>query len=72
MDKRLMKRHKRQVERAREQIRVSEPDVRTPEELRAAREAGRPAAAQRNGPVPLYATPGRPAAVPDDSSKDES
>lgn len=43
MDKRLLKRHKRKVSRARERIRVSEPDVRTPEQLRAAREASRPA-----------------------------
>jgi hypothetical protein len=43
MDKRIAKRHKRQVQRARERLRVSEPDVRTPEQLRAAREASRPA-----------------------------
>jgi hypothetical protein len=44
MDKRLSKRHKRQVSRAREQIRLSEPDLRTPEQIKAAREASRPAA----------------------------
>jgi hypothetical protein len=43
MDKRLMKRHKRQVSRARERVRLSEPDVRTPEQLKVAREASRPA-----------------------------
>jgi hypothetical protein len=43
MDKRIAKRHKRQVQRARERHRVSEPDVRTPEQLKAAREASRPA-----------------------------
>ena len=37
MDKRLAKRHKRQVARAREKVRVSEPDVRTPEQIAAAR-----------------------------------
>jgi len=42
MDKRLAKRHKRQVERARAKIRVSEPDVRTPEQIAAARELSRP------------------------------
>jgi hypothetical protein len=42
MDKRLAKRHKRQVSRGRERVRVSEPDLRTPEQLRAAREASRP------------------------------
>jgi hypothetical protein len=42
MDKRLAKRHKRQVSRAREHVKLSEPDVRTPEEIKAAREASRP------------------------------
>ena len=37
MDKRLAKRHKRQVARARQNVRVSEPDVRTPEQIAAAR-----------------------------------
>ena len=39
MDKRLAKRHKRQVARAQAKVNVSEPDVRTPEEIAAAREA---------------------------------
>ncbi|HEY4362257.1 MAG TPA: hypothetical protein VGN17_14880 [Bryobacteraceae bacterium] len=39
MDKRLLKRHKRQVERAKQHLKVSEPDVRTPEQIQAAREA---------------------------------
>jgi len=43
MDKRLAKRHKRQVARKKEHIKLSEPDVRTPEQIRAAREASRPA-----------------------------
>jgi hypothetical protein len=38
MDKRLAKRHKRQVTRAREKVRTSEPDVRTHEQIEAARE----------------------------------
>jgi hypothetical protein len=42
MDKRLQKRHKRQVARAKENIKVSEPDLRTPEQIKAAREASRP------------------------------
>lgn len=46
MDKRLAKRHKRQVARAREAVKVSEPDVRTPEEIQAAREASRPDASR--------------------------
>ena len=37
MDKRLAKRHKRQVERAKEKVKLSEPDVRTPEQIEAAR-----------------------------------
>ena len=43
MDKRLAKRHKRQVARAKEHVKLSEPDVRTPEEIKAARDASRPA-----------------------------
>jgi hypothetical protein len=42
MDKRLAKRHKRQVARAREKVRVSEPDVRTPEQIAAAKALSRP------------------------------
>jgi hypothetical protein len=42
MDKRLAKRHKRQVSRAREKVKLSEPDVRTPEQIAAARKASRP------------------------------
>ncbi|HEY3739569.1 MAG TPA: hypothetical protein VGL53_06985 [Bryobacteraceae bacterium] len=49
MDKRLAKRHKRQVDRAKANVKISEPDVRTPEEIAAAREASRPAAAARGG-----------------------
>lgn len=48
MDKRLMKRHKRQVSRSKERVRVSEPDIRTPEQLRAAREASRPGGVRGN------------------------
>ncbi len=49
MDKRLAKRHKRQVARARERVQVSEPDIRTPEQIKAAREASR---ATRGGATP--------------------
>jgi hypothetical protein len=42
MNKRIEKRHKRQVLRAKQRVRLSEPDVRTPEEIKAAREASRP------------------------------
>jgi hypothetical protein len=44
MDKRLAKRHKRQVARARAHSKTSEPDVRTHEQIEAAREASRPEA----------------------------
>lgn len=43
MDKRLAKRHKRQVARERQRVKVSEPDVRTPEQIKAARDASRSA-----------------------------
>jgi len=42
MNKRLEKRHKRQVSRAKGRLRLSEPDVRTPEQIKAARLASRP------------------------------
>ena len=41
MDKRLEKRHKRQVARAKNKVKLSEPDVRTPEQIEAARQASR-------------------------------
>jgi len=52
MNKRLQKRHKRQVSRAKERVSLSEADLRTPEQIRAAREASRPSEDRRNG---LYA-----------------
>jgi hypothetical protein len=42
MDNRIAKRHKRQVARAKSRVKLSEPDVRTPEQIKAAREASRP------------------------------
>jgi hypothetical protein len=48
MDKRLAKRHKRQVARAKEHVKLSEPDLRTPEQIKAAREASRPEIARGN------------------------
>jgi hypothetical protein len=41
MDKHEAKRHKRQVARAKEKVKLSEPDLRTPEQIKAAREASR-------------------------------
>ena len=57
MSNRLLKRHKRQVARAKERVKQSEPDVRTPEQLRAAREASQPAGGWRNTPGALYTKP---------------
>ena len=50
MDKRLAKRHKRQVARAKEKVKLSEPDVRTTEQIEAAREASRPDTSRGIGP----------------------
>ena len=57
MDKRLLKRHKCQVSRAKERVRLSEPDLRTLEQLRAARAASRPAGGWGTGGQALYAKP---------------
>lgn len=50
MNKRLLKRHKRQVSRAKQRVRLSEPDLRTPEQVTAAREASRAVAGRRTDP----------------------
>ena len=50
MDNRLAKRHKRQVERAKEKIKTSEPDLRTHEQIEAARAASRPDLSRGNDP----------------------
>ena len=69
MNKRIEKRHKRKVARAKDRVKLSEPDLRTPEQVRAAREASRPAGGQRNDPQPHYSTPaGRNQAGPATSS----
>ena len=57
MNKRLLKRHKRQVLRAKERVRVSEPDLRTPEQVRAAKEISRSVAGQHHVPRAPYAAP---------------
>ncbi len=56
MNNKLLKRHKRQVSRARERVRLSEPDLRTPEELAAAREGSRAVTGRQANPRPLYST----------------
>jgi hypothetical protein len=60
MNKRLEKRHKRQVARAKDRVKQSEPDLRTPEQVRAAREASRSVVVQRNNPHAFYSTPAKP------------
>ena len=55
MNKRLEKRHKRQVSRARARVKIQEPDLRTPEEILAAREASRPDPARGSGSQGLFA-----------------
>lgn len=58
MNKRLLKRHQRQVSRAKERVRVSEADLRTPEQVSAAREVSRSVAGQHNVPrAPYSSTP---------------
>jgi hypothetical protein len=57
MNKRILKRHKRQVSRARDKVRLSEPDLRTPEQLTAARDVSRSVASRHSLPHAHYATP---------------
>ncbi|MGB7760150.1 MAG: hypothetical protein WBL61_09985 [Bryobacteraceae bacterium] len=57
MSKRLLKRHKRQVARAKERVKLSEADLRTPEQLAAAREASRALTSRRTDARALYLTP---------------
>lgn len=57
MDKRLLKRHKRQVARAKDRVRVSEPDVRTPEERKAAQEASQSPTGRASDAHGGYSTP---------------
>jgi len=56
MNKRLEKRHKRQVARARQHVKVSEPDLRTPEQVSAAREVSRSLGGRRDALREPYAT----------------
>ena len=52
VDKRLAKRHKRQVLRSREKVKISEPDLRTHEQIVAARLASRPDLRSDKNPWP--------------------
>ncbi len=55
MNKRLLKRHQRQVSRARQHVKVSEPDVRTPAQVTAARDQSRSVASRRDALRKPYA-----------------
>jgi hypothetical protein len=57
LHRRLEKRHKRHVLRARQQVNLSQIDVRTPEQLKAARGASRRITGQRNDSHALPSTP---------------
>lgn len=59
MNKRLQKRHDRQVARAKARVKLSEPDVRTAEQLKAAREASRPVRGRRDASSAKYSGPQR-------------
>jgi hypothetical protein len=69
MNKTLAKRHKRQVARAKQRVKLSEPDVRTPEQRAAAREASRAVSRVRSNPHANYSTPSaNPAERAEDST----
>jgi hypothetical protein len=75
VDKRLQKRHKRQVARAKEHVSVSEPDLRTPEQIKAAKEASRPAGGSTTGPNmsnSALSFRGSPARAPGSASKTDA
>jgi len=57
MNKRLANRHKRQVARAKDRVKLSEPDLRTSEQLAAARKASRAVSSARDDPHANYFKP---------------
>jgi hypothetical protein len=57
MNKRLLKQHKRSVSRAKQRVKLSQPDLRTPEQVRAAREASCPSGYRGNDAHALYPAP---------------
>ena len=59
MDKRIEKRHKRAVLRKKQKAKQTEPDVRTPDEIKAAREASRPAQGWHKDPHANFSKPPR-------------
>ena len=56
MNIRLDKRHKRKVSRARDRVIESQPDIRTPEQLNAAREASGGITRRMDNSIRPYAT----------------
>lgn len=75
MNKRLLKRHKRQVAREKARLRQTEPDLRTPEQIREAKQASRPAGGWGVGSSSFYSksSPGRPSnPVGNNASKTDS
>jgi hypothetical protein len=62
MNKRLEKRHKRKVLRKGQRVKLSQPDVRTTEQLQAAREASRAITGRSSNPEELYSAHIKPAA----------
>jgi hypothetical protein len=62
MNKTLEKRHKRQVLRARKRVNLSQPDVRTPEQLKAARDSSQRLTGRQSDPHAAYSTPLKPEA----------
>lgn len=61
MNKRLLKRHKRQVAREKDRAQQTEPDLRTPEQIKTAKEASRPVGGWGAGSKSFYSrsSPGR-------------
>lgn len=64
MNKRLLKRHKRQVARAKDRGSLSQPDLRTPEQVAAARESSRAVTGPRTARRAFYSTPAPERASP--------
>ncbi len=72
MNKRLEKRHKRQVARAKARVKLSEPDVRTPEQLAAAREVSRAVSgARKDAHANFFTPPVNPARRAEDNTSKE-
>jgi hypothetical protein len=75
MNKRLLKRHKRQVSRARQHVKVSEPDLRTLEQVTAAREVSRSVGSRRDAlrePYALHPIQHSPSPAPDGAARAEA